>query len=126
MLFEFAAGDGTVGVPVKDGEFMVAFNAKSVNNAVILSVLDAIAVVFEVVFDDSEFVKVVRLAVIEATEVGNVAIVVELTPPTLFTVGKSAVPPKSLVNLSLPLLVASASGVNVPPTIVETNAVVAN
>ena len=105
---------------------MVAFNAKSVNNAVILSVFDAIAVVFEVVFDDSEFVKVVILAVIEATEVGNVAIVVELTPPTLFTVGKSAVPPKSLVNLSLPLLVASASGVKVPPTIVDTNAVVAS
>ena len=54
------------------------------------------------------------------------AIVVELTPPTLFTVGKSAVPPKSLVNFSFPLVVASASGVFVPPKIVETNSVVAN
>ena len=105
---------------------MDAFNAKSDNNAVILSVFDAIAVVFEFVFEFSEFVKVVMLNVIEAMEVGNVAMVDELTPPTLFTVGKSAVPPKSLVSLSLPLFVASASGVKVPPTIVETNAVVAS
>ena len=51
------------------------------------------------------------LAVLDATKVGKVVIVAELTPPTLFTVGKSAVPPKSLVNFSLPLVVASASGV---------------
>jgi hypothetical protein len=38
-------------------------------------------------------------------------IVAELTPPTLFTVGKSAVPPKSLVNLSFPFVVEVASGV---------------
>ena len=53
----------------------------------------------------------VILDVLDATNVGKVEIVEELTPPTLFTVGKSAVPPKSFVNLSLPLLVASASGV---------------
>ena len=35
-------------------------------------------------------------------------IVEEFTPPTLFTVGKSAVPPKSLVNLMIPLSVAVA------------------
>jgi hypothetical protein len=78
------------------------------------------------VLSATEFDKEVILAVIDATDVGNVAIVDELTPPTLFTVGKSAVPPKSLVNFSLPLFVASASGVKVPPTMVETNAVVAN
>jgi len=68
-------------------------------------------VVLEVVLAATEFVNEVILAVIDATDVGNVAMVDELTPPTLFTVGKSAVPPKSLVNLSLPLLLASASGV---------------
>jgi hypothetical protein len=96
---------------VKDGEFMGAFDAKSIFNTVILSVFDAIDVVLEVVLAATEFVNEVILAVIDATDVGNVAMVDELTPPTLFTVGKSAVPPKSLVNLSLPLLLASASGV---------------
>lgn len=42
---------------------------------------------------------------------GKFEIVVELTPPILFTVGKSAVPPKSLVNLIFPLVEAVASGV---------------
>ena len=37
-----------------------------------------------------------------------VAIVDEFTPPTLFTVGKSAVPPKSFVNFMIPLSVAVA------------------
>jgi len=90
-----------VGIPVNEGDAIVA--------------LKAISVVFTVM-----------LAVLDATEVGNVPIVIELTPPTLLTVGKSAVPPKSLVNFSLPLVVASASGVIVPPKIVETNSVVAN
>jgi len=92
---------GAVGKPVNEGDAMGA--------------LKAISDVFTVM-----------LAVLDATEVGNVPIVVELTPPTLFTVGKSAVPPKSLVNFSLPLVVASASGVIVPPIILETNSVVAN
>ena len=90
-----------MGIPVNEGDAIVA--------------LKAISVVFTVM-----------LAVLDATEVGNVPIVIELTPPTLLTVGKSAVPPKSLVNFSLPLVVASASGVIVPPKIVETNSVVAN
>ena len=80
------AAVGAVGVPVKDGEFIVDFNA----------IADVLAVI---------------LAVLEATDIGNVAMVLELTPPTLFTVGKSAVPPKSLVNLSFPLVVEFASGV---------------
>ena len=40
----------------------------------------------------------VMLAVFDATVVGKLAIVDELTPPTLFTVGAAAVPPKSFVN----------------------------
>ena len=91
-----------VGVPVKDGELILAFNP-------ICAVLTVI------------------LAVFAAMEVGNAARVDELTPPTLVTVGKSAVPPKSFVNLSLPLFVASASGVDEPaPTRLVTKAVVAN
>ena len=38
-----------------------------------------------------------------------VPIVEELTPPTVFTVGKSAVPPKSLANLIIPFAVVVAS-----------------
>jgi hypothetical protein len=96
--------------------------------AVILAVFAVIALVFDVilallvaisaelvvileVFAAIEFVLDVMLAVFEEIDVGKVAIVDEMTPPTLFTVGKSAVPPKSFVNLSLPLFVASASGV---------------
>jgi hypothetical protein len=40
----------------------------------------------------------VILEVFEATVVGSVAIVAELTPPTELTVGNAAVPPKSFVN----------------------------
>ena len=158
---------GAVGVPVNEGDAIVALNAISevfvvilevlevilVSNpasafvalvisavmldvfaaiefvlAVILDVFAEIAFVFDVilallvaisaillvileVFEAIEFVLDVMLAVFAAIDVGKVAIVDEITPPTLFTVGKSAVPPKSFVNLSLPLFVASASGV---------------
>ena len=89
-----------MGVPVNEGDAIVA--------------LKAISDVFDVM-----------LAVLDAINVGKVVIVAELTPPTLFTVGKSAVPPKSLVNLSLPFVVELASGIDAPPTRVVTNAVVA-
>ena len=72
---------------------LAAFVAIAAVFAVILDVLDAI-------FDSA----VVNL-------VGKVEIVDELTPPMLFTVGKSAVPPKSLVNLILPFTLDVASGV---------------
>ena len=91
---------GAVGKPVNEGDAIVA--------------LKAISVVFAVM-----------LAVFDATKVGKVVIVAELTPPTLFTVGKSAVPPKSLVNFSFPFVVELASGMDAPPTRVVTNAVVA-
>jgi hypothetical protein len=108
------AAVGAVGVPVNDGEFIVAFNAKSATIDVILDVFEAIELVLEVMLDvfvTTELVKEVILAVLAETDEGKVAMVVELTPPTLFTVGRSDVPPKSFVNLSLPLVVASASGV---------------
>ena len=95
---------------------------------VILEVLDAILVLFVSI----SAVFIVILSVLEAifavfvvTVTGNVDIVDELTPPILFTVGKSAVPPKSFVNLILPFTPAVASGVADPPTIEETNSVVA-
>jgi hypothetical protein len=95
---------------------------------VILEVLDAILVLFVSI----SAVFIVILSVLEAifavfvvTVAGNVDIVDELTPPILFTVGKSAVPPKSFVNLILPFTLAVASGVADPPTIEETNSVVA-
>ena len=40
----------------------------------------------------------VILEVFDVTNVGKLAIVDELTPPTLFTVGEAAVPLKSFVN----------------------------
>ncbi len=49
MLFEFAAGAGTVGVPVNEGELIVAFKAKSESKEVILAVFAAIEVVAEVI-----------------------------------------------------------------------------
>ena len=51
------------------------------------------------------------IVALNAISLGIVEIVEELTPPTLLTVGKSAVPPKSFVNLILPLIEAVASGV---------------
>jgi hypothetical protein len=71
LLISPVVAVGAVGVPVKEGEAIVALNA--------------------ILF-------------------GSVAIVVELTPPTLFTVGRSAVPPKSFANLIFPLTVVVASG----------------
>ena len=137
-----AAAVGAVGVPVNEGEAIVALKAISEIFVVILKVFEAIKFVLFVilvvfaaiafvlvvmfallaamsfvlvvileVFAAIEFVLDVMLAVFAAIDVGKVAIVDENTPPTLFTVGKSAVPPKSFVNLSLPLFVASASGV---------------
>lgn len=99
-----SAAVGAVGTPVNPGEAIVARNA--------------IAAMFAVI-----------LAVFDATLVGNVPIVVELTPPTEFIVGKSAVPPKSFVNLILPFTLAVASGVAVaaiPEATPELNAACTN
>ena len=107
---------------------LAVFAAISVVLIVILAVLAAIALVLIVilaVFAAMAVVLLVILAVFEAINVGKVVIVNELTPPTLFTVGKSAVPPKSLVNFNLPFVRASASGVTEPVTCAFTKAVVA-
>jgi hypothetical protein len=63
--------------------------------------------------------------VAEFTAEATVVIVDELTPPTLFTVGASAEPPKSFVNFKIPFTVAVASGALEPPTNAATKAVVA-
>ena len=137
-----AKGVGAVGVPVNDGDAIVALNNISAVFAVILAVFAAMAVVLLVmlavfalialvllvmlaVLALMAVVLLVILAVLEAINVGKVVIVVELTPPTLFTVGKSAVPPKSFVNFNLPFVTASASGVIEPVTFEATKAVVA-
>jgi len=143
-----AGAVGAVGVPVNDGEAIVALNNISAVFAVMLEVLDAILVlksfstfvalvisavmldvlevtlvsnaasafvalvisavmleVLDVILVLKSFsafvalvISAVMLEVLEAINVGNVVIVVELTPPTLFTVGNDAVPPRSLVN----------------------------
>ena len=147
---------GAVGVPVNEGDAIVALNNISAVLLVMLAVFDAIALVLLVilavfeaialvllvilavfeaialvllvmlaVFALMAVVLLVILAVLEAINVGKVVIVVELTPPTLFTVGNAAEPPKSFVNCNLPFTVAVASGVAAPPTKPETNSVVA-
>ena len=60
-------------------------------------------------------VLLVILAVFDAINVGKVVIVVELTPPTLFTVGNTAVPPKSFANFIIPFSVVVASVADIVP-----------
>ena len=63
--------------------------------------------------------------VAESTFDATVVIVDDNTPPTLFTVGASADPPKSLVNFKIPFTLDVASGAPEPPINVATKAVVA-
>ena len=107
---------------------LAVFAAISFVLLVILAVFAAISVVLLVilaVFAAMAVVLLVILAVFEVINVGNVVIVDELNPPTLFTVGKSAVPPKSFANCNLPFTVAVASGVAAPVILEATKAVVA-
>ena len=67
----------------------------------------------------------VLVEVAELTAEATVVIVDDETPPTLFTVGNSAVPPKSLVNLKIPFVVAVASDTDAFVILALTNAVVA-
>ena len=101
-----------MGTPVNAGDSSGAFNNISAVILVILDVFAAIALVLLVMLDELEVILVskafsavvalvisaVILEVFAAINVGKVAIVDELTPPTLFTVGEPAVPPKSPVN----------------------------
>ena len=100
---------GAEGIPVNVGDAIFAFNAIAFVFAVILVVLEvtlvskvAISLILEVI-----------LAVLEAINVGRVPIVEELIPPTVLTVGNSAVPPRSFVSLIFPFNVVVASGVAV-------------
>jgi hypothetical protein len=81
------AAVGAVGVPVKEGDAIVARNNISAVFAVMLVVFDAI-----------ELVLLVMLVVLEAIKVGKVPMVVELTPPTELIV---------VVNVPVPLPLAS-------------------
>ena len=63
--------------------------------------------------------------VAESTSDATVVIVDEFTPPTLFTVGASAEPPKSLVNLKIPFIVEVASDTDALVILAFTKAVVA-
>ena len=148
-----AKGVGAVGVPVNDGDAIVALSNMSAVFAaialvllVILAVLAAISVVLIVmlavfaamalvllvilavfalmavvllvmlaVFAAIALVLLVILAVFEAINVGKVVIVVELTPPTLFTVGNAAVPPKSFVSCIIPFEPDVASLADIVP-----------
>ena len=97
----------------------LALDAVPLNVPVIVPVekpplLSLLTIVFGVLSDVAEF-----------TAEATVVIVDELTPPTLFTVGASAEPPKSLVNCNLPFTNAVASGVIEPVTCAATKAVVA-
>jgi len=67
----------------------------------------------------------VLVEVAESTFEATVVIVVELTPPTLFTVGNSADPPKSLVNFKIPFTLDVASGADEFVILAFTKAVVA-
>ena len=64
--------------------------------------------------------------VAESTFDATVVIVDDTTPPTLFTVGNAAVPPKSLVSFIIPLTLDVASTAADPPTAEETSSIVAS
>ena len=112
------AAVGAVGVPVNDGDAIVARNNISAMFVVMLEVFALMAVVLLVILAVlalMEFVLLVILKVLEAIKVGNVVIVDEFTPPTLFTVGKSAVPPKSFANFNIPFSVIVAIVADIVP-----------
>ena len=79
-----------------------------------LPLASLLTIVLFVLASVAAFAKIVAVFILE-----------ELDPPTLFTVGKSAVPPKSLVNCNLPFEVVVASGVAPFVMLAATNAVVA-
>jgi hypothetical protein len=91
----------------------------------VLAVMEFVLLVMFAVFEVIAFVLLVILAVLAEINVGNVVMVDESTPPTLFTVGKSAVPPKSFVSFNIPFTVAEASEAVDLVTLAATNAVVA-
>ena len=101
------------------------FEVTLVSSEVILEVLDDILVLNASSAFVALVISAVMLLVLEVINVGKAAIVDELNPPTLFTVGKIAVPPKSFVNFNIPFTLDVASGAPEPPTNAATKAVVA-
>jgi len=96
-----------------------------VTSAVKLAFVEVILVLRRVSCEVALVISAVILAVFAAINVGNVEIVDELKPPTLFTTGAVAIPPKSFDNCTLPFTVVDASGVAAVVAAV-TNAVVAS
>ena len=85
---------------------------------VILAVFADIAIVLLVILAVLALIALVLLvilAVFDSIKVGNVVMVVELTPPTLFTTGNTAVPPKSFANFIIPFSVVVASVADIVP-----------
>ena len=117
---------GAVGTPVKAGDSIGAFNNISSVLLVILDVLEVILVSNAFSASVALVNSAVMLDVFAAMDVGKVLIVDELTPPTLFTVGKSAVPPKSFANCNFPFAVVVASSVEELVILAATKAVVAS
>ena len=105
---------------------LTVFDIIFVSNAFSAFVALVISAVILAVFVAIDVVLLVILDVLEAIKVGNVDIVEEFIPPTLFTVGKLAVPPKSFVSFNIPLTLDVASGAPDPPTNAATKAVVAS
>jgi hypothetical protein len=108
---------------------LAVFEVTLLSSAVILAVFAATLVFNEVmlaVFATTLVFNEVILFVADVILVSNVVIVDELTPPTVFTIGASAVPPKSPANFMTPLILVVASGANEFVMLAATNSVVAS
>ena len=81
----------------------------------VFAAIEFVLLVMLAVLAEIALVLLVILAVFDAINVGNVVIVVELTPPTLFTVGNTAVPPKSFVSCIIPFEPDVASFADIEP-----------
>ena len=81
----------------------------------VFAAIELVLLVILAVFAAIELVLLIILALFEAINVGNVPMVVELIPPTVFTVGISAVPPKSFVSFIIPFAIVVASVADIVP-----------
>ena len=122
-----------VGVPVNDGlvdnttnplpvELLVPVPPLNTLNGVVkLNVPDEIAVAVIVPAAKSPLLSRLTIVIGVLVEVADntddaiVVIVDEITPPTLLTIGKSAVPPKSFANFNIPFSVVVALVADIVP-----------
>ena len=81
---------------------VAAFNVDSI--LVILFVCEATVEFKEVMLAEALFILVLKVVIVD-----------ELTPPTLFTVGNAAVPPKSPANCTIPFAFVVASIADIVP-----------